>query len=185
MPADIDNPLTEQEYVELDSFLLSVEGQQCLPIDEAHGYLTALQVCSDAGDEASWMQMIWGEPDFADEATEQKMKNLMRRLNGEVAAMLASGDPFEPMVIEMEEEGETIEVYEGWCFGFMLAVSEDEERWDVMTSSEESLLAPIAKLAMLHSGEEVDIDEDEHEMLIELLPGAVVGLRSFWKNFSE
>lgn len=182
MSAEITTPLAEQEYVELDAFLLSVEGSQCLPIDEAHGYITALLVSEVALEGELWLKMIWGEPVFDSPAVEKKMTNLMQRLRNEIATMLASGDPFEPMVIEMEEDGEEIEVVEGWCFGFMLAVSEDEEKWTVMRSSEESLLAPIAKLAMLHSGEEINIDADEHEMLVELLPGAVVGLHSFWKQ---
>jgi len=36
-------------------------------------------------------------------------------------------------------------------------------------------------LALLHVEEEPAIDEEEYEMLAELLPGSVKGLREYWE----
>jgi hypothetical protein len=62
----------------------------------------------------------------------------------------------------------------------MLAVTGDEERWNNLPENEQSLLAPIAKLALLYADENVDMEDDEYEMLTELLPGSVVGLYRYW-----
>jgi hypothetical protein len=44
------------------------------------------------------------------------------------------------------------------------------------------LLGPIARLALLHVEDEPEIDEEEYELLVELLPGAVAGLNAYWES---
>ncbi len=161
--------LSTDELVELDDFLLS-EDEERLTIDEAHGYMTALIISNADVEEVAMLVSILGE-------TEQpkNIVELLLRMYQDISTELVSGKPFEPMVIEEEEDGETFEVYEGWCYGFMLAVSDHEETWQQLSKDGRSLLEPIATLALLRE-EELDIDDEEYSGWVGLLAGSVSGL---------
>jgi len=180
MSTDLDTPLNETELGELDEFLLSDACDDALSIDEAHGYLTALAVTPNLPAEDEWPAAIWGQPDFADEQQGAHMTSLLQRLYSEIVSTLAARRDFEPLVIETEEEGELLEAYEGWCFGFMHGVEEQQALWDELPQNEQSLVAPMAQLALLYSDEETDMDDEEYEGWVELIPGAVMGLFAYW-----
>lgn len=187
MPDSTTAPLTDDELAELDEFLLIEDGEnEKLSIDEAHGFLTALIVSAEGLDETQWLAYVWGAPSFPDKASEEHLTGLMRRLYGDIQAMLASNEKFDPLVIEEEtDEGDVIEIHEGWCFGFMLALETNLPLWDDMSTQEQSLLAPIAKLALLHDDEEdeeVAMDDEEQSSLIDLIPGSVAGLYHWFQS---
>ncbi len=173
MSTDAEIALTDTELAELDEFLLSEEDDR-LAIDEAHGYLTALILCGSDGDEASILEAVLGEA-----KPPAQIPELLLRMYQDIAAELESAQPFEPMVIEEEENGESFEVYEGWCFGFMLAVSDNEDVWAELPKDQRSLLEPIATLALSRE-EELDMDDEEYSGWVELLPGSVNGLYAYW-----
>lgn len=181
MSTNLDTPLNETELAELDEFLLSdASHEDALSIDEAHGYLTALLVTPNPPADEQWLATIWDRPDFADDSQKEHMTALLQRLYNEVAATLQARRDFEPLVIETEEEGETLEAYEGWCFGFMHGVEEQQALWDELPQNEQNLVAPMAQLALLYSDEESEMDDDEYDDWVELLPGAVMGLYAYW-----
>lgn len=173
-------PLSDDELVTLDDFLLSDAcDEETLSVDEAHGYLTALQLPPSRLEEGQWLETVWGQPRFADEDEAQRMQELLLRLFADIRYSLGQRRDFEPLVIETEEEGETLESYEGWCFGFMLGVEEQEAQWQELPKNEQGLMAPMAQLALLvDEGEEMD--EEEYSQWVELIPGAVMGLYAFW-----
>ncbi len=172
--------ITEEELGELDTFLLSEACDEALAVDEAHGYLTALIAGPSRVQEAEWMSAVWGQPKFADDAQREHMTGLLRRMHEDIVTTLEEGLDFEPLAIEIEEEGEILEAYEGWCFGFMLGVGHDEEAWAALPKDEQPLMAPISQLALLHGDEEIEMDDEEYTSWIELLPGAVLGLYSYF-----
>jgi len=178
-----DSPqLNDDELAELDNFLLSDAcDDEVLSVDEVHGFLTALLSGPKLLPEAEWLATAWGEPSFADAAQRERMHGLMRRLYRDIEAALKVGRDFEPLAVEIEEEDGTVVVAsEGWCFGFMLGVDCFQEEWDSLPADEKNLLAPMAQLALLNSDEEPEMDDDEYEQWVELLPGAVLGLSSYW-----
>lgn len=180
MSLDI-STLNDDELAELDTFLLSDAcDDEVLSVDEVHGFLTALQVGPRSMPESEWLTMAWGEPKFTDEAQQQHLQGLMLRLNSDLEASLKEGLDFEPLAVEVEEEGEAVVAFEGWCFGFMLGVETCQAEWDKLPKGEESLLAPMAQLALLNSDEEPEMDDEEYESWVELIPGAVLGLYSYW-----
>lgn len=181
MSTDLDTPLNETELAELDEFLLSEAcDEDALSIDEAHGFLTALLVTPQPPAEAKWMSGVWGQPDFAGDNDRQRMTSLLHRLYNEIVSTLKARRDFEPLVIETEDQGEILEAYEGWCFGFMLGVEEQQTLWDELPKNEQNLVAPMAQLALLVSDEETDMDDEEYDSWVELLPGAVMGLYAYW-----
>lgn len=141
--------------------------------------MTALLVCRAGNSDEELIEAICGDAQFSD-GERQRVTALLLRLRDEIAAALQSKAPFEPLVIEEEEDGEVFEAYEGWCFGFMLGVTHQGDRWDAITKEQEELLAPIAQLALLHTEEE-EMDEEEYELCVELLPGAVNSLYACWR----
>ncbi len=172
MNINTDTALSESDLAELDEFLLADDER--LTIDEAHGYLTALIVsCADI-EETAKLGAILGE-----EQAPARISELLKSMCQEIEADLESDKPFEPMVIEEEEDGETFEVYEGWCYGFMLAVSDHEASWEQLSKDGRSLLEPIATLALLRE-EELDMDDEEYSGWVGLLPGSVNGLYAYW-----
>ena len=175
-------PLSESEIIQLDDFLLSLdESNEHLTIDEAHGFVTALTVAGSAHRE-HWMQSVWGNPAFSDEEEQAQLTDLMQRMVQEIEVVLEQGRNYEPMVAEFEEEGEDIISYEGWCYGFMLGVSLDQDKWESLPKHEQEMLGPIARIALLGEDESPDLDDEEYEMLVELIPGAVVSLYQYWHN---
>lgn len=177
--------LSDDELIELDGFLLSEAcGDAAMPIDEVHGYLTALLVKGESLELRMLLPQLWGEPEFADEAERDRMHQLVQRFFDSIAAELESGRPFDPLVAEVEEEGEILELYEGWCYGFMFGVEQQE--WPELPKGDRDLLVPIAKLALLHDhddeDDDLDMDEEEYADWIELLPGAVAGLYRYWRQ---
>lgn len=175
--------MTEEEINELDTFLLSDAcAEETLSIEEAHGYLTAIIVTSRQTDKDKWMPVIWGRPLFRDEEQRHRLEGLLGSMYSEIATTLQCREPFEPMVVEMEEEGELVESYEGWCYGFMLAVEQDQTQWKELSKSSQGLLAPMAQLALLADNEEQEMGEDEYSQWVELIPGAVMGLYDLWHS---
>jgi uncharacterized protein len=181
MPNQQVSALTEDEFIELDNFLLSdVCDDETLSIDEAHGYLTALQLPPVRLDQAEWSEAVWGKPKFESEAQEQQMQALLQRLFDDITETLQRRRDFEPLVIETEEDGQVVESYEGWCYGFMLGVDQNEEMWEALPKTEQGLLAPMAQLSLLGSEDEEEMSEEEYSQWIELIPGAVMGLYAHW-----
>ncbi len=166
--------LSDEELIKLDE-LLSASEDEALGIDEAHGYLSALIVRDMQIDQAEWLEQIIEEHDKHPETI-----GLLIRLHEEIKTSLQNSARFEPMIIEEEIDGEICEAYEGWCFGFMLGVTQHQTLWDELPSNKEELLAPIAQLALLYSEEEIDLSEDEYEDCVELIPGAVSSLYEHW-----
>lgn len=183
MPSQIEAQLTDEEFSELDSFLLATEeGEDRLTVDEAHGYLTALTVGPEMTVCDEWLEAVWGIPLFPDAESETRMRSYLLRMQQEIVTALASQTPFEPMMLEEMDGDEVVESYEGWCFGFMLGVASQSQHWELLPKAEQTLLAPIAKLALLHDDEESDMEDEEYEAWIEMLPGSVVGLYNYWRN---
>ena len=173
--------LSENELAELDEFLLSDAcDDEVLTVDEVHGLLTALLAGPQPLPEEEWLPMAWGEPEFADDAERQHMVGLMRRMHDDIDETLKLGRDFEPLAVEVEENGVDVVAFEGWCFGFMLGVETCQDEWDSLPKDEGNLLAPMAQLALLNSDEEPEMDDEEYEQWVELLPGAVMGLYSYW-----
>lgn len=176
-------PLSDDELAELDTLLLSDEDDR-LPIDETHGFMTALLICRANISDEALVEAICGDAQFEDDSQRQRITGLLLQMRDEIATSLQTKAPFEPLVIEEEEDGEVFEAYDGWCFGFMLGVANQHEQWDNITKEQEELITPIAQLALIHTeeAEEDEMDEEEYTLCIELLPGAVNALYRSWDN---
>lgn len=185
MDAKLDKPLSDAELIVLDNFLLSLEDDETLSIDEAHGFLTALTIARNQASPEERLQFIWGQPNFKDAGDEEKYTHLLLRLNQEIKNTLQAGRLFEPLVTEMEDEDDVFVEYEGWCFGFMLGVAQEQEKWDTLPKEQQELLTPIGELALIYVEEETELDDEDYETLVELIPGSVASLYRFWQTLER
>ncbi len=172
--------MTDDDYSRLDDILIT-NIDECLSIDEAHGFLTALSVSQIELSNEDCIESICGDSKL-DAHTRKEVSALILKMYSDIRSMLNSSEPFDILFIETEEQGEIVEVFEGWCQGFMLAVSQEQECWDTLENTEQTIFSPIAKLALLISDESLEMEDDEYDMLVELLPGAVMALNSYFKN---
>lgn len=170
--------LDDSALAELDEILLTgSENCDCLLIDEVHGLLTALYVTNQPIDITNVTQLV-----YPCEGEHQRLSELLALMLEEIRFILANNKRFEPLVIEEEEDGEFFEEVEGWCVGFMVAVTENPGQWEEISKYEQDLLTPIAKLALLRDEQEEELSEDEYASLLELIPGSVSGLYDYFKS---
>lgn len=179
------NQLSNDELAELDQFLFQEDEEtEMLSLDEAHGFTTAILIGMPSLDEAELLTLIWGEPVFQDASEGERLRGLLLKMRSEIQGNLASSEPFEPLSIEEELDGESFDNLEGWCFGFMLGLSHLEATWR-LGDKEEDIVAPIATLAMIYNDEDEELDDDDYEQCLELLPGAVTQLYRLSCNARE
>ncbi len=170
------SPLNEDELIQLDELLIDCAHDDSLAIDEAHGYFTALLVAHIDIDDCSIVEAVLGQAAGDDKAT---LVSLLTRMYHDLTAELKTEKNFEPMVIEEEENGESFEQYEGWCFGFMLGMTDQEQRWSDLSKEAKNLVEPIATLALMRE-EELNMDDEEYSGWVELLPGSVDSLYHYF-----
>jgi len=185
MTTSIEQGLSGDDLTTLDDFLLArAEEGEALMVDEAHGYVTATVLAGLPIDDEV-RSAIWGEQPFCDADEAQQMNDLLLTMAADITQILRSGAYFEPLLIEEEDEdGELIEAYDGWCYGFMALVSSQPEYWDDLPKHERELLSPIATLALIDSDEEMEMDEEEYQSWVEMLPGSVSGLYEYFQGQS-
>ncbi len=183
MTTSIEQTLSTEELTILDDFLLArAEESEALMVDEVHGYVTAAVLAGCPLDDEA-RTAIWGEQAFSDAEEGQKMNGLLLKMEADISHILDSQAHFEPLVIEEEDEdGELIEAYDGWCYGFMASVSNQPKCWEALPKHERELLSPIATLALIDSDEGLDIDEEEYQSWVEMLPGSVSGLFDYFQS---
>ncbi|MEB0163729.1 YecA family protein, partial [Glaciimonas sp. CA11.2] len=58
---ELDEPLSDKEFDELDDFLLSDRcGEESMTMDTLHGYLTALVIGPEQVLLGEWLPHVWG-----------------------------------------------------------------------------------------------------------------------------
>jgi len=86
----LDQPLSEKEFDELDNFLLSGRCPEgAMTMDTLHGYLTAIAIGPDTIMPAEWLPHVWGEepgavPTWKNPKEEERIVNLIMRFMNEV-----------------------------------------------------------------------------------------------------
>ncbi|MEO7031028.1 MAG: UPF0149 family protein, partial [Herbaspirillum sp.] len=121
----LDEPLSEQEFDELDEFLLS---DRCIEdgmtMDILHGYLTALVIGPEQIPQAEWLPHVWGPsdsdtPSFKSDQERNRIIGLIVRFMNEIATtMEIAPKEFEPLFCEQEVDGKPLLDAVAWAWGF-------------------------------------------------------------------
>lgn len=166
----LDHPLSDKEFSELDTFLLSDRcPEDSMTMDLLHGYLTAVLIGPEEIPVSEWLPMVWSiecieEPAFRSDDEKNKMTQLIMRFANEIAMTLeVAPKEFEPLFCEHEWEGGMVVDGQPWAMGFCLGMSLREAEWQPIRTSH---IAAVMRPVYLLGADEID----EHEELLVSTP---------------
>lgn len=191
---DFNNPLNEQELMELDEFLMSDQvSEDSMDIAMLDGFFTALIIGPRLFLPSTWLPWVWdsenGEQPVAFESEQQAqhiMDLLIRHMNGIGHTLLHTPDEYEPLMYESDNtyaDGEPMLAADDWCIGFLQGVEFGEADWLPYLETHGELLAPIA-LWGTEDGMEVldEMSEEEQRLAIESIAPAVLEMYRHWRK---
>jgi len=184
-------PLNDEEFQELDAFLLDAEGiDESMDVSTLDGFLTAIVCGPKTIMPSEWMRWVWdmekGEetPAFKDRAEAQRIIGLLMRHMNDIAATLHEApEHYEPLFLENPNDGDPIPIIDDWCFGFMKGVELDAEGWARLMAGRPDWMSTI----LLHGTEEgwdalkvKNLSLDEHKALAAGLGDTVRKIHALW-----
>lgn len=187
----LDQPLSDKEFKELDQFLLSDRcAEDGMTMDTLHGYLTALAIGPQEVVLTEWLPRVWGAdaehaPKFKNDKECERIVGLIARFMNEIAITFeVAPKEYEPLFCEHEWEGRSLLDGEAWAWGFWEGINLREEAWAPIWSSN---LAPIMRPIYLLGAEEVEESEMElvddpvkrHKLAVEM-EAAIPEIYKFW-----
>jgi uncharacterized protein len=187
----LDQPLSDKEFQELDQFLLSDRcADDGMTMDSLHGYLTALVIGPEAVLLAEWLPQVWGMPDngtptFKSDKEFERIVSLIVRFMNEIAiTMEVAPKEFEPLFCEYEWEGHAVLDGEAWAWGFWAGIELRKTAWEPIWSAP---IAPLMRPVYLLGAEEIEEEEMAlvdnplkcHKLTIEI-EAAIPEIFRFW-----
>jgi uncharacterized protein len=184
---DLSSPLSEEEYEELDQFLLSLEYEEAIfCVSELDGFFTAVASGPETIVPSQWLPVIWGDdehsPDWESEQDFQHIFGLfIRHLNSTAATLMEAPMEFEPGFMECTVEGKRHVVVDEWCEGYMRAVALHPERWAEMPQAYEDYLAPMLMFTTKEGWEQLDVmEQQEIEFWQNQIAPAARRIHAYW-----
>ncbi|MFP5392534.1 MAG: UPF0149 family protein [Gammaproteobacteria bacterium] len=186
----LDQPLSEKEFNDLDQFLLSERcPDDAMTMDTLHGFLTAIAIGPETIMPAEWLPKVWGgdgtAPTWKNPKEEERIVNLVMRFMNEVLVTFeVAPKEFEPLYVEHDYEGQTLIDAESWCWGFWEGMELRPGSWDEIFSSEiADLMRPLYLLGA-DEIEEAELAEVEdpvkaHKLALEI-EANIPAIYRFW-----
>ena len=174
---ELNIPLDDFEYEELESFLLMLESPEALlNMSEFDGFITALVSGPDAVPPGEWLPLVWGGDAQAaglesPEDVERIGRLMIRHLNTTALTLAEDPEAFEPWFMENEVDGRVFLVVDDWCIGYMKAVMLRPNAWGLDDPAMVELMAPIP---LFTSNEGWDLLEQLADRHIEYLQNEVL-----------
>lgn len=187
----LDEPLSDKEFQELDHFLLSDHcAEDGMTMDTLHGYLTALVIGPEMIQMSEWLPRVWGEtpdvaPKFKNAKEGERIIGLIARFMNEIAiTMEVAPKEYEPLFCEHEWEGRTVLDGEAWAWGFWEGMHLHKDAWAPIYASN---IAPLMRSIYLLGAEEIEDSEEalvddpikRHKLAIEI-EAAIPEIHRFW-----
>lgn len=176
-------PLIPEELDHLQSQLVEqMEAAGCMPLDVAHGFLTATAAAPGAVDrEAALLDRVLGRL-----AADDRLRELLARFREQLLCDLRSTE-YGPLILQMpRDDGSMLPLPYGWCQGYVAGVDFlGEDQRDQLIADEQagSLLTPVLSFLMYEEEQWFDPpDEAAHRETVEQLAGAAVALFQWWQG---
>lgn len=180
------NKLTGDDLQGLQEFLLeNLESSHCMPLDVAHGFLTAVVSGPALLMPGDWMPPVLGQPPELDDETAGWLTRTLLALNNSIVDELDAGE-YGPMIINkpMQDE-DPLPLPYGWCEGYLhgLGLHGEGVAEQVARQEETSAqLAPILAFMMYEDEQLLDPpDVTAHRELAAELAGSAIQLYRWWK----
>lgn len=159
----LDQPLSDQEFNELDHFLLSERcPDDAMTMDMLHGYLTAIVIGPEIIPMSQWLPHVWGDdpdaaPQFESAQEFEHIIELLLRFSNEIAITFeVAPKDFEPLYCESRHGGKKVIDAEGWACGFWEGMQLRPEAWMPIWESE---LSPLLRPFYLLGADEIEKEE--------------------------
>jgi uncharacterized protein len=159
-------PPTEEDVQYLEEFLDSDAcSESSMTIAMLDGFLCAIVSGPNMISPSHWMPLVWSSaeepqaPKFESDTQASRLLGTVFGLMNDIVNSLSS-EPDEHMLLvdQIElESGETVELIDEWCLGYLQGVGLDEESWLPLMMEREDL---FATLLMFGTNEEPDDDDD-------------------------
>ena len=173
--------LQPEELEFLQSRLVEqMDATGCMPLDVAHGFLTA--TAAGPGDqEAALLGRVLGGL-----VSDDRLRALLLRFRAQLLLDLRSAE-FGPLILQMpRDDGSSLPLPYGWCQGYVAGVDQlGEAQRDRLMADEQagSLLAPVLSFLMYGQDQWFDPpDEAAHRETVGHLGEAAVGLYQWWQG---
>lgn len=186
----VGQPLNDTELEQLELFL-NARDFNGMALDEMHGFMTAVVSGPDIIPPQDWLPLIFGgEHEVQKAEPPQDIVSLLLRLNSELSLALFGNHAFTPWIREHPvEQGDPLPVPEGWCMGYLEGVNLYPLKWRrtfFHNDEAQQLLIPIMAFGYIdHDNPEESPrpqTEEEQRELASVLPTAVKGLFSWWRE---
>ena len=188
-----DDPLSDEEFDELDEFLLSDRcPEDAMTMDSLHGFLTAIVIGPEQIAMSEWLPLVWGSgaegaPKFLSTAEQERITELILRYMHEIAITFeVAPKEYEPLFCEHELNGKQLIDGEGWAMGFWEGINLRPAAWEPIWSSD---MAALMQPVYLLGADEIDEEEETliddpvkcHKLAIEV-EANIHPIRRFWQD---
>ena len=188
---NLDEPLSDKEFDELDDFLLSDRcAEDSMTMDTLHGYLTALVIGPEQVLLGEWLPHVWGPslkdaPKFKSDKEYEKIVGLIARYMNEIAITLeVAPKEYEPLFCEQEHKGKALLDGEAWAWGFWEGINLRAKAWEPIWHSN---LATVVRPIYLLGAEELEEEEmalredpvQRHKLAVEV-EAAIPEIYRYW-----
>jgi len=186
---DINKPLTEQELIELDEFLLSDSvPENCMSLEELDGFLTGIVIGPKTIMPSVWLDEIFGgkEDDEmiwdSDEQAQKFHELILRHYQSIVDTFHSHERYFEPIFTEFKE----LTNIDDWVVGFNRAIELDKMSWAPLINHKDGMLylLPILLFGTPEGRKELDNNPELKELSqddwVQSLVNKVLEIYEFW-----
>ena len=176
-------PLLPEELDRLQQVLVGqMEEAGCMPLDVAHGFLTATAALPASADrEAALLGRVLGR--LAEDAG---MRDLLSRFRGQLLDDLHQAE-YGPLILQMpRDDGSMLPIPYGWCQGYVAGLEflgEDLRDRLIHDQQAGALLAPVLSFLMYEESQWFEPpNEAAHRETVGELAEAAVGLFNWWRS---
>lgn len=184
-------PLTDEEFNELDQFLLhGVDSDEVMMIDAVDGFLHAIAIGPTTLHPKQWLPKIWGTKEMMPPMDSIDQMNhvlglVMRHFNSIIAGLEADPREIAPCWGTFPYRGKEYDDAEGWTYGFVEGMRLSWNDWQPMLKTPEgqAWFRPIGLLG----DDDFGPDQDEltktparRAKLAAQIPEAVLAMHAFW-----
>lgn len=196
MEQDLSQPLSDEELVRLDEFLLERVDETAdedededrdegiLGLSELDGFLTAIVSGPQTIMPSVWLPAVWGEcaPNWETEDEALGVFTLMmRHMNAIAAHLMEEPGTFEPIFLSQSAEGAEHVIVEEWCLGYVRGLALSADDWHEGGKGIESLLQPIFAFGTPEGWQMLDrLSDARRESLQQEITSSVRGIHDFW-----
>ncbi|WP_456447707.1 YecA/YgfB family protein [Thiolapillus sp.] len=178
--------MNEEQLDQLENFLLAHMEEGCMPLDVAHGFLSAILSGPHMIMPGQWLPRVLGEADFASDDEAQNIMALIMSLYNTTLAELENQE-YAPMILSMEEghEDNPLPLPYGWCEGYIMGWNmQGESSLEDMAGDEAVALhlGPVAAFLMYEEDQLLNPpDEAEHRETVDQLANSAMAIYEWWK----